>query len=78
MDNRLAIALAKNLVYHERSNHIDTHYHFIREHVKEKEVELVHCKSFDQIANIFTKPLKHDVFKRLKMLLGVKTFENWV
>ena len=42
--NRSAITLAKNLVYH----------HFVREHVKEKEVELVHCKSFDQIDDIFT------------------------
>lgn len=78
VDNRSAIALAKNPVYHERSKHIDTHYHFIREHVKQKEVELVHCKSYDQIADIFMKPLKHDVFNRLKMMLGMKTFENWV
>ena len=78
VDNRSAIILVKNLVYHERSKHIDTRYHFIREHMKEKEMELVHCKSFDQIANIFTKHLKHDVFKRLKMLLDMKTFGNWI
>jgi hypothetical protein len=45
IDNRSAIALAKNLVYHERSKHIDTRHHFIREHVKNKEVELISCKT---------------------------------
>jgi hypothetical protein len=34
IDNQSAIALAKNPVYHERSKHIDTRHHFIREHVK--------------------------------------------
>ncbi|XP_057954001.1 uncharacterized mitochondrial protein AtMg00810-like, partial [Malania oleifera] len=55
IDNRSAIAFAKNPVYHERSKHIDTRYHFIREHVKKKEVELISCKTYDQIADIFTK-----------------------
>lgn len=70
VDNRSAIALAKNLVYHERSKHINTHYHFIREHVKNKEVELFLCKSQDQLADIFKKPLKNDLFNRMKKMLG--------
>ena len=31
MDSKSAIELSKNPVYHERSKHIDTRYHFIRE-----------------------------------------------
>ena len=31
VDNNSAIALMKNLVFHGRSKHIDTKYHFIRE-----------------------------------------------
>ncbi|KAG6436667.1 hypothetical protein SASPL_101569 [Salvia splendens] len=57
VDNKYAIALAKNPVFHERSKHIDTRYHFIREHVNQNDVELVYCKSQDQAADIFTKPL---------------------
>jgi hypothetical protein len=30
LDNKSAIELAKNPVYHERSKHIDVKYHFIR------------------------------------------------
>lgn len=57
VDNKSAIALAKNPVFHERSKHIDTRYHFIREHVNKKDVELIYCKSYDQVADILTKPL---------------------
>ncbi|KAL2235602.1 UNVERIFIED_CONTAM: Retrovirus-related Pol polyprotein from transposon TNT 1-94 [Sesamum indicum] len=66
-----AIALAKNPVLHEKSKHIDTRYHFIRECISKEEVKLEYVKSQDQVANIFTKPLKSDVFKRLRCLLGV-------
>ena len=69
IDNRSTIALAKNPVYHERSKHIDTRHHFIREHVKNKEVELISCKTNDQVADIFTKPLKGDIFIRMKIML---------
>ncbi|XP_070043134.1 secreted RxLR effector protein 161-like [Nicotiana tomentosiformis] len=40
IDNKSARALAKNLVYHERSKHINTRNHFIREFIVKKEVEL--------------------------------------
>lgn len=76
VDNKSAIALAKNPVFHERSKHIDTRYHFIREHVSKNDVELVYCKSQDQVADIFTKPLKHDVFRKLKFILGMKSLKN--
>jgi hypothetical protein len=75
IDNRSAIALAKNPVYHERSKHIDTRHHFIREHVKNKEVELISYKTNDQIAYIFTKPLKGEIFIRLKFMLGMTSLD---
>ena len=62
VDNKSAIALSKNPVYHERSKHIDVRYHFIREQVKNKEIEPVYIKSEDQVADIFTKPLKAELF----------------
>jgi hypothetical protein len=75
IDNQSAIALAKNPVYHERSKHIDTRHHFIREHVKNKEVELISCNTNDQIADIFTKPLKGEIFIRLKFMLGMTSLD---
>ena len=56
-DNTSTIALSKNSVFHQKSKHIDTRYHFIRELVSKGEDHLKPCKSSDQLANIFTKPL---------------------
>ncbi|RDX96213.1 Cytosolic invertase 1, partial [Mucuna pruriens] len=45
-------------------------YHFIRECIVKKEVDLVHVKTQDQVADIFTKPLKFEDFRRLRAKLG--------
>lgn len=71
VDNKSAIALARNPVFHDRSKHIDTRYHYIRECVANKEVQLKYVKTFDQVADIFTKPLKHETFQRLRSMLGM-------
>ena len=72
VDSKSVMTLAKNLVHHEKSKHIDIHFHFIKEHVKEKNVELTYAKINDQVANIFTKPLAANHFHELKNLLGMK------
>ncbi|XP_042446409.1 secreted RxLR effector protein 161-like [Zingiber officinale] len=71
VDNISAIALTKNPVFHERSKHIDIRYHCIQDCISKEEVKLKYVKSQDQVADIFTKLLKFDVFKKLHFLLGV-------
>jgi len=71
VDNKSAIALAKNPVFHDRSKHIDTRYHYIRECVSNNNVKLDYVKTHDQVADIFTKPLKREHFVKLRYLLGV-------
>ena len=56
--NKSTIALSKNPVFHDRSKHIDTRYHFIRECIARKKVQIKYVKSQDQAADIFTKRLK--------------------
>ena len=41
-DNLSSIQLAKNLVFHARTKHIEVHYHFVHECVLSGEVELVY------------------------------------
>ena len=43
-DNQGSISLSKNPVYHSRTKHIDIRYHFIREKVISKEVEIKYCR----------------------------------
>jgi hypothetical protein len=70
LDSKSAIDLAKNPAHHKRSKHIDVKFHFIREQVKEKKVELIHVNSEDQVADIFMKPLPTMKFENFKNLLG--------
>jgi hypothetical protein len=76
MDNQSAIALCKNPVFHERSKHIDTKYHFIREKVEEGLIDVKYCGTNDQLADILTKPLArlkfHDMRERVGMILVKK------
>ncbi len=47
------------------------HYHFIREKVIAKEIDLIHVSIKDQVANIFTKALGIDKLKKFQKMLGV-------
>ena len=75
-DNKSAISLTKNPVFHGRSKHIDIKFHYIRELVSSKEIEVEFCKSEEQIADILTKPLKADIFHRLKEKMGMCTSDS--
>jgi hypothetical protein len=47
------------------------HYHFIREKVITKEIDLIHVSTDDQIVDIFTKALSTDKLKRFTKMFGV-------
>jgi len=70
-DNISSILLANNLVYHAKTKHIEVHYHFIREKVLAKEIDLIHVSTEDQIVDIFTKALGTDKLKKFRQMLGV-------
>ena len=57
VDNQAAINLGNNPIYHQRSKHIDVKYHYIRNEIKEKNVQLLYVPSDENIADIFTKPV---------------------
>jgi hypothetical protein len=70
-DNSSSIKLSKNPVMHGRCKHIDVRFHFLRNLAKDGVVELRHCKSQDQLADLMTKPLKLDTFVKLRENLGM-------
>jgi hypothetical protein len=71
IDNKSAIELAKNPGDHERTKHIDVRFHFIREHIKDKTIRVVHVQSNDQAADILTKALAKPLFEKGKQMLGM-------
>ncbi|KAF2353132.1 Reverse transcriptase RNA-dependent DNA polymerase, partial [Trinorchestia longiramus] len=75
-DNQSAICLAQNPKYHGRSKHIDIKFNYVRDLVRNKEIDLVYCPSNDMLADIFTKGLSAEKFSRLRSKLGVVSFEK--
>ena len=59
-DNMGAILLSQNPVHHDRSKHISLRYHYLREQVGDKSIELVHVPSQQNQADMFTKSLSAD------------------
>jgi len=76
VDNVSAINLAENPIFHQRSKHIDIRYHFLRDQIGKNMIKLEYDKSEDQIADIFTKPLKINAFIKLRDMLGRKVVPN--
>jgi hypothetical protein len=70
-DNKSAIALSKNHVFHKQIKHIDMKYHFIRELVNDNGISIHFCRSKEQFTNIFTKPLGNELFKIHRINIGV-------
>ncbi|PNX98622.1 endoribonuclease dicer 2-like protein, partial [Trifolium pratense] len=75
-DNSSSIKLSKNPVMHGRSKHIDVRFHFLRDLTKEGAVQLVHCSSFEQVADIMTKALSFESFSRNRDKLGLFNLET--
>ena len=81
IDNKSAIALTKNLVFHGRSKHIHKRYHFIRECIETEQIEVQHIPGNEQKADILTNALGRIKFKEMRELIGVLEvnfkFECW-
>ena len=71
VDNKSAIDLAKNPISHGRSKHIETKFRFLRDQVNNGKIDLKHCKTDLQVADIMTKALKIDRFKMLRKMMCV-------
>ncbi|KAF5794275.1 putative RNA-directed DNA polymerase [Helianthus annuus] len=76
VDNESAIALMKNAVFHGRSKHIDTKFHFIRECVEEGKIQVEHVSGDLQKADILTKSLPRIKFAEMRDLLGISDIQN--
>ncbi|PWA54556.1 ribonuclease H-like domain, Reverse transcriptase, RNA-dependent DNA polymerase [Artemisia annua] len=72
VDNKSAIELMKNPVFHGRSKHIDTKYHFIRECVEREDLQVEFISGEYQKADILTKALPKIKFLTMRQLIGVK------
>ena len=58
-NNNGAVSLTKNTKHNSHIKHIDIHHHFVRECVENGEITVRYIPSAENLADIFTKPLRH-------------------
>jgi histone deacetylase 1/2 len=63
-DNLGATYLLVNPVFHARTKHIEVDYHFVRERVAQKALDIRFISTNDQLADVLTKPLSTQLFVR--------------
>jgi hypothetical protein len=66
-DNLGAKYLSANPVFHARTKHIEIDFHFVRERVAQKSLDIIFIASGDQVADGFTKALPR---------VNLRTFRN--
>ena len=54
-DNEACIALAGDSVFRERTKHIDIRFHYLRERVRDRDIQMIKIASAQQLANSLTK-----------------------
>nr|GEY05126.1 copia protein [Tanacetum cinerariifolium] len=73
-ENKGAIDLSKNLVQRSRTKHVEIHHYFLQDNVQKGNISIEKVSSKDNIADILTKPIKHESFNYLR--LGLRMVEH--
>ena len=70
-DSQPALQVAKREEAHRKVKHLDVEYHSIREQVNEGQIELKWIKSENNVADILTKSVPTDVFRKHRDNIGL-------
>jgi hypothetical protein len=76
-DNESAIRMADNPVEYSRTKNIDSRYHFLRDHPQKGDIEIAYVSTYNQLADIFTKPLDEKTFSKLRNELNILDSRNF-
>ena len=71
-DSQSAIMLARNPIFHAKTKHIQVKYHFIRDVLDSKNIELVKVQTNDNPADLLTKSLPAERFAHCRQMMGVR------
>ena len=63
--------LAKNPLFHAKTKHVDVRYHFTRQVLEDKQIQLVKVHTKENPADLLTKGLPKESFEQCRTLLGI-------
>ena len=69
VDNQGAAFIAEKEVNNKLTKHIDVRFHFVRQYIADKIIDMQYIPTALNVADIFTKPLDTVIFARLCELL---------
>ncbi|RVW87716.1 Retrovirus-related Pol polyprotein from transposon TNT 1-94 [Vitis vinifera] len=70
-DNLSTVYLSANPILHARTKHIEIDLYFVREKVLQKQIQIHHVPSSDQLADVFTKATPNSRFLTIRAKLSV-------
>jgi hypothetical protein len=70
-DNDAAIAAAQRSHGQGRMKHIPIKMNLVREHIRTGKIKVEYVASEDQLADIFTEPLKSQAFQETRKRIGL-------
>lgn len=71
VDNISTIQLCNNLVFHDRSKHIEVRYQYIGGYIEDGTIAVKFIGTEDQLADIFTKALGHARLQPLREKINI-------
>lgn len=70
--NSGTLSIAKYGNFTKNSKFIEVHYHFVNENYMKGVIDVVKVDTKQNIADIFTKSLSKDKFKKFRSMLNIK------
>jgi len=65
IDNKCTINLAKHPTLHGKSKHIEPMFHYIRDQVSKRNIDVEYCQVEEQLPYLMTKPVQVSRFKHI-------------
>ena len=77
MDNQASLKDIKHQFFRKRGRHISIKYHFVKDTITSRRMNAEHVSSQDNLADLLSKPVDTNTFKRLKKRILNTRNDQW-